>query len=565
MVAKKQSKSIAKKISKFSRLHVALFWGFAFVLLMALLMAFNNGLLHNIFASGKTYFVSPNGNDSNSGSSLLPFKTISKALSVVTAGDVVYVASGTYAPVTISKSGTTGLPIVIKGDMAKITGGAIGMNISGSNLDISGFDVSGSVSHTVLISGKNIKFANFLVHDGVNENKSGGICVNNQWGSGLKVMLGGENVLIENGKIYQSCGEGLAVTRAVGVTISNVISYDNYSANFYLDNSRNVTLKNSFAYCTTNTAFYRNGKPAAGILIGEESYTGWGAQLANLSVVNNIIYKCSGLSFYGAEVSPGGLEGALIANNTIWGVYGGGRAVNISAQPKNTNIRIVNNIAAGSISTGTGITSSNNLATATFAITPSYDPNSFKLSAGSIAVNSGVSVGVTTDYLGATRDSRPDIGAFEYGGIVTNPTPSTVTVTPTISATPTPTSTPKPTVSATPTPTSTPKPTVSATPTPTIISGSDTTPPVVTVKSPKVNSAVKNSVYIGSTAKDSSGISSFEYYFDSKLVKVCSNQNYCDYTYNTSSVAVGPHSITMNVFDKSSNKNKAVVVIPVTK
>lgn len=58
--------------------------------------------------SGRIYYVSPNGDDSDPGTSVEPFRTISKAASVVVPGDTVYVKAGTYRERVnlIGKSGT---------------------------------------------------------------------------------------------------------------------------------------------------------------------------------------------------------------------------------------------------------------------------------------------------------------------------------------------------------------------------------------------------------------------------------------------------------------------------
>ncbi len=352
-------------------------------------------------SAATNYYVSPTGSDTNAGTAAAPFKTISKGMTVAQPGDTVYLGPGTYPSVVISKSGTASAPITIRGNQAIISGGTVVLSVTGSYLIISGIEVTNAVSHGLHITGKHITLSDFSVHDNVTENKktdgSCGNIVGGGWGSGLSIKYGSDDIQVTNGLLYHNCGEGMAATRALNVRVSGMTSYDNFSANLYIDNSINVTLSDSFAYCTPNSNFYRDGQLGTGILIGEEYYSGWGAQLENIQILNNISFKCKGINFYGAEVSPGGLVGALIANNTIWDVYNGGRAINISAQPNNSNIVIRNNVAAGAISTGTGITVSNNQTTAIFQTTPTYNINSFCLAPNSpgFGVN-GYQCGTTT-------------------------------------------------------------------------------------------------------------------------------------------------------------------------
>lgn len=89
-----------------------------------------------ITTSGKLYYVSNSGADTNPGTITAPFKTIQKAAGIVAAGDVVVIKSGTYKEaVSISgKKGTPTAPIVFVGESADqtqypvIDGGDIGFN-----------------------------------------------------------------------------------------------------------------------------------------------------------------------------------------------------------------------------------------------------------------------------------------------------------------------------------------------------------------------------------------------------------------------------------------------------
>jgi hypothetical protein len=444
-------------------------------LLLAIIMAlqsyFNVSAGSQVQTTG-TFYASTTGSGTSC-SQTAPC-SLTTGLGKLSAGSTLQLASGNYATtLRITKSGTQAQPI-------KVNGAAIfnAVNISGSYVEVSGLEVTGASGHGVLLLGKNIKFSNFSVHDNVNENKSGAACSGSgSWSSGLKVERGAENIVINNGTIYHNCGEGFAATMGLNVTVSNVTSYDNFSANFYIDNSRQVTIQNSFAYCTNNASYYRSGQPATGILIGEEYYSGWGGQLANLTIVNNISYGCRGLNFYGVEsgVPNPGLAGALIAHNTLWNIYNGGRAISISTQPYNQGIVIGNNIVGGSISPANA-TLKNNQTTAVFATSPTYNPLSFKTAPNSPGINAGAALGVGSDFGNSARVSAPDVGAWEFTG---NSATATVSKTPTKTAAATNTATLTKTatpvsVTATPTKTATLPTIISITPT---LAASPTNPP----------------------------------------------------------------------------------------
>lgn len=363
--------------------------------------------------------------------------SLTTGIGKLAAGYTLFLSPGNYNTVLrITKSGTATQPIKVTG-AAKFTS----VVLSGSYLEVYGLEVAGAVEHGVLILGKHIRFSDFLVHDNVTENRIGTACNSSTgggWASGVKVERGSEDVFISNGTTFHNCGEGLAATMAINVTVSNVTSYDNFGVNFYIDNSKHVRLQNNFAYCTPNTNYYRSGQPAAGISIGEEYYSGWGGQLGDLTIVNNIMYGCRGLNFYGVEagVTNGGLVGALIAHNTIWNVYGGGRAISISVQPYNQGIVIANNIVGGAISPANA-TVKNNQSTAVFASAPTYHPASFKAASNSPGINAGAaSMGVPTDYSGKSRDTLPDVGAWEFAGSLPTVTPASVTPTATATSAP---------------------------------------------------------------------------------------------------------------------------------
>jgi parallel beta-helix repeat protein len=89
---------------------------------IAALTALTVSLLWNIppaaaLQTSTNYYVSPSGSDSNPGTDTAPFKTLAKALSILKAGNTLYIRGGTYnAPATgwqFANSGTANQPITI--------------------------------------------------------------------------------------------------------------------------------------------------------------------------------------------------------------------------------------------------------------------------------------------------------------------------------------------------------------------------------------------------------------------------------------------------------------------
>ena len=306
------------------------------------------------------YYVSPAGNDSNPGTADAPFKTLAKGVSVIAAGDTLMVLGSYNQPLVVSKSGAANAPISIIGSAAVLDMGgaqANGVKVSGSYINISGFEVKGSTSHGVLISGKNVKFENSSVHHSVLENGSGTCSGAGGWGSAVKVMVGGENVVIRGNSVYENCGEGIGVTRGVNVLVESNTVRDNYSVNIYLDNSPYTTAQNNNVSCTG--IYLRDGRRPSGIAIAEEEYAGWGAQRHDNYVLNNYVTGCyDGISSWLPEVADGKLINAVISGNNV----ASGTRRSIYLDSVNQNVLIANNtvFAAVVVNNPSGVTVQNN-------------------------------------------------------------------------------------------------------------------------------------------------------------------------------------------------------------
>jgi hypothetical protein len=133
-------------------------------------------LFVSIMTKGNVYYVATDGNDVNNGTSLSsPFKTISKAVGVATAGDIIYLRGGTYSissTITLTKNGTDSMPIRLEGysgerpllDFSGTAFGMRGIDLRASFWYIKGLDVRKAGDNGILISGayNTIEFCSFF-------------------------------------------------------------------------------------------------------------------------------------------------------------------------------------------------------------------------------------------------------------------------------------------------------------------------------------------------------------------------------------------------------------------
>lgn len=97
------------------------------------------------------YFVSPNGNDLNSGTEYSPFRTIQKAANYIKAGDTCTVLAGTYPErISVSTSGRSGAPVTFRAE-GKVS--IKGFSVSGNYVTVKGFTVQNDVAGWVTGSG----------------------------------------------------------------------------------------------------------------------------------------------------------------------------------------------------------------------------------------------------------------------------------------------------------------------------------------------------------------------------------------------------------------------------
>ncbi|MCP5047417.1 MAG: DUF1565 domain-containing protein [bacterium] len=441
---------------------------------------------------GANYYVSKSGSDSNPGSEAQPWKTIQKAADTLTAGDTVYIKTGTYNErVMPQNSGSAGNYITYTaypGDSVTIDGAGINLpNDWGGLFDIfnkSYIKVSGL---KVQNAGPNDNNTGILVDSGsyiIIENNH----TYNTVSSGIGVW-NSSNVIIDGNEVELACNDGEQECLTVAVTdtfeIRNNHVHNGGPGSMGAegldgkDGSSNGKIYNNRVHDLNRLGIYLDA---------------WDKHTYNIDVYNNIVYDIRADGITLASESGGLLENINIYNNIVYNVTENGIAITRnghSATHPMKNINIINNTLYnnGSSDWGGGIMVDNpNLQSAIIRnnilsqnvfysidmeadvpmgnVTVDYnlihgfrnyddeikgsnvvegDPLfvnasavNFHLQSTSPAVDAGSSSGAPArDYDGNSRPSGSgyDIGAFEYGtsggslpGISLNPTAINVTV-----------------------------------------------------------------------------------------------------------------------------------------
>src|SRR5574343_282657 len=324
-----------------------------------------------------------------------------------------------------------------------------GIYIEGKHNSLYNLNVNNSYHTGIMGQCDNLLIKDCIVYLNVQNNSA--LIAQVGWGNGIGVARDYENGVSENCIItgcvvYNNHGEGIDVFESSNVIVEKCVSYDNYTVNLYISDASNVTCRNNLVYTTDFPAIAPRNGVRTGICMFEEraglvcvsnnNYTT--PYSTNNKVYNNLLLN-AGISLYtwneSAVVNPG-LKNSLIAHNTV--MNGNLTIGNLSGHQ---NSQIKNNIFYGnanSVPTNNGITFSNNLwmsqalapvngtsgsdvfgnptitqnsNTVAGQLTSSY----FHLNANSIAIDQGVFLSQTPDdFNGTTRNSSPEIGAFEF-------------------------------------------------------------------------------------------------------------------------------------------------------
>jgi hypothetical protein len=275
--------------------------------------------------------ASPRGSDrAGAGTSTRPYRTLSKAASVVRPGDTVYARAGTFGPFVIKRSGTPRRPITFRpypGEKASITGphGApsrtrAAVAIYGSHVRLMGFDIENpsgrgisalnvrdlvvkrnrvhaTWSNPIIATGHRVTIEGNVVSDGITSNRASDAVGFWPAAIGTWSRRSGEpssNVVIRDNHIHKTWGEGIVPAHARDVLIAGNVVHDTWSANIYLTEVRDVVVERNYLY-STGARFNRNGRAADGIVISNEGARTGGSPdkpfTRDVLIRNNIVWR----------------------------------------------------------------------------------------------------------------------------------------------------------------------------------------------------------------------------------------------------------------------------------
>lgn len=294
-------------------------------LLVPCFMLFTVAVVH-----ATTFYVAPNGNDANAGTSAQPWRTLQKSANTARSGDVVLVANGTYVGMQITADGTASAPITFRANGTNVLVNARNATTP-DNINIEG--------------GNYVTVEGFVVEDaprvGIRAVIATGIKIRNNTvrRSGLTGILTGYTPSIE---ISGNSASGSAQEH--GIYVSNSTSpADNpiIRDNECFDNNQNGVQLNGD--CWVGGDGIISGALIEGNIVHHNNWKGFSLiSVQNSTIRNNLIYE-NGLS-----AGAGGIHLAdqpdcgkpsnnnIVVNNTIH-------------EPRITGIRMTNGSTANTI------------------------------------------------------------------------------------------------------------------------------------------------------------------------------------------------------------------------
>jgi hypothetical protein len=436
-------------------------------------------------AYAASYYVATDGNDtynglypSYQGGSNGPRRHINQGISLLTAGDTLFIRAGTYTEVvSVGKSGTSSGRITISGypgetvivDGQHSIPGSPGVrswdplfNIKGSyvtardlqiiNSNGTGLEMRGNYDSAINVQARLnneqgiLMFGSYDLADNCdvygNAYSNYGGTQNGGWAGGIMMCQGANHCTAQNCRSWENWGEGISSWsgssgNSAYNTIQDCISYNNYATQIYLSNTQHCLVQRNLLYATPGNVTQKGAQ--AGIMVGDE-LTGTLDNDSN-TIINNFILGCKH-NFYSWRGPTGaGLRNFLIAFNTFVNAVAGSNFQVDAAD--HTGCRVMNNIflqedavPITGLDSNLGIVWTNNLwskspqtqalGTGSIVINPhlvkagatapgALTPEYFKISITSPARGRALSIlEVVEDFFKTPRGTLPDIGGHQY-------------------------------------------------------------------------------------------------------------------------------------------------------
>jgi len=366
-----------------------------------------------------TYYVTPNGNDANAGTSAQPWRTLQKSANTARSGDLVLVANGTYVGMHITADGTAAAPITFRAN--------------GSNVLVNARNAS--TPDNINIEGGNyVTVDGFIVEDaprvGIRAVTATGIRILNNTvrRSGLTGILTGYTPSIE---ITGNSASGSLQEH--GIYVSNSTSpVDNpiIRGNESFDNNQNGVQLNGD--CWVGGDGIISGAMIEGNIVHHNNWKGFSLiSVQNSTIRNNLIYE-NGLSAGAGAIhladQPDCAKPSnnnIVVNNTIHEP----RITGIRMSNGSTANTIFNNLVVASTLSytivdeagGNFIDAASNMKLASLSglfVAPGSE--NYRLAPASAALNRAVTVYrstsvPTSDIDGTNRPQGPlpDVGSYE--------------------------------------------------------------------------------------------------------------------------------------------------------
>jgi parallel beta-helix repeat protein len=287
-------------------------------------------------AHAATYHVATNGNDSNSGTSSSPWRTLQKAANTVRAGDVVLVANGAYTGFQVTADGTASAPIVFRAN-----------------------------GDAVVVNARNASTADNINLEGANYVTVEGFVVNDAPRNGIRAVTA-TGVIIRGNVVSRSGLTGILTGFTPRIQIiDNIASDSEVQHGIYVSNSNTA---NDDPVIRGNECFGNNNN---GIQINGDCVAGGDGVISGGIIENNVVHHNNWKGF-----SMISLQNSTIRNNLVHenGISAGAGAIHLADEPgcgkPSSNNVIVNNtiheprIAGIRITHGSGNTIFNNLVVA---------------------------------------------------------------------------------------------------------------------------------------------------------------------------------------------------------